>query len=124
LEGSGVRIIQRYLPDIHLLFKAADVYISPVRSSSGTIEQPLSLIEALAVGLPVVAFPVGGIPDLATTYGGVSLATSPEEALLLLERARRGELPIPDRTPPDWLTVTDNLLREAEATVRAYYGSA
>lgn len=45
-----------------LLYSAADLFICPSREESFS----LTTLEALACGTPVVAFPVGGIPDMIT----------------------------------------------------------
>jgi len=47
-----------------LFFKASDVFCLP--SASGTECYPLSILEAMASGIPIVASKVGGIPDLIT----------------------------------------------------------
>ena len=47
-------------PDLARHFKASDLYIHPVRAEA----QGLSLMEALATGLPAIASDVGGVPDV------------------------------------------------------------
>lgn len=66
-------------------FSAADAVVLP----SPAENSPLVIIEALACGTPVVAFPVGGIPELVDDTNGVlaqdgsadSLATALQTAL-------------------------------------------
>ncbi len=47
-------------PDLARHFRASDLYIHPVRAEA----QGLSLMEALATGLPAIASDVGGVPDV------------------------------------------------------------
>jgi glycosyltransferase involved in cell wall biosynthesis len=58
-------------------FACADVLVnsSPVENS------PLSVIEALACGTPVVAFKVGGIPELIDYENGALAAAQTPQAL-------------------------------------------
>jgi glycosyltransferase involved in cell wall biosynthesis len=43
-----------------LTYNAADLFILPTQADN----QPLTLIEALACGTPIVSFDVGGVPDM------------------------------------------------------------
>ena len=74
LEARGVRVVRRYLPDIERAYRAADVYVFPVEDPLGSIEAPLSVIEAVASGLPVVSTPFGALPELFARDRGVSFA--------------------------------------------------
>lgn len=60
--GSDVRIFQRGLPfaDLFMLYCAADAYLSCSRGEG----LGLPIIEAMSVGVPVVANAVGALPEL------------------------------------------------------------
>ncbi len=116
LQVAGVETIHRYVQDIDLYYKAADMYISPVRDPAGIIEQPLSILEALATGLPVVAFPVGGVPDLAKEFGGITLVNRDDELLSSLDEASIVSPRSCNDAPPDWQTVTRMMLAKAVNT--------
>lgn len=56
LERSQVRNIVGYIDSIEELYQIADVYIFPTVDKDYVISIPLSVMEALACGTPVVAF--------------------------------------------------------------------
>jgi glycosyltransferase involved in cell wall biosynthesis/thymidylate kinase len=74
LEARGVHVVRRYLPDIERVYRAADVYVFPVEDPLGSIDAPLSVLEAVASGLPVVSTPFGALPELFARGPGVTFA--------------------------------------------------
>jgi spore coat protein SA len=60
------------------LLKAADIFCCP---SIWNDPFPMSLLEALACGLPVVASKTGGIPEQLAYGGGIMVPPNDEEAL-------------------------------------------
>lgn len=77
LASDGVRIIKEYLPDIGEVYRMADVYLFPTRSAEYVISIPLSVTEALACGVPVVA--LGGVDGLGM------IGTSRDGALTVVD---------------------------------------
>lgn len=63
LEQAGVKIHVKYFPDINQIYAAADAYVFPVMDRSGSIEFPLTVLEAMACDRPVVTYPFRGLPD-------------------------------------------------------------
>jgi glycosyltransferase involved in cell wall biosynthesis len=72
--------------DLVAAYRAADLYVHPARMENA----PCTIQESLACGTPVVAFAVGGIPEmirpdetgfLAESVNSTSLATTLEKAL-------------------------------------------
>jgi len=63
LESAGVRVIREFVA-VDEFYKLADAYMFPVIDSEGCVEIPLSVLEALASGLPVIARPFGGLRDV------------------------------------------------------------
>lgn len=76
LDDRGLRdrfILAGDRTDIPDLLEAADLFVLPSRSEG----QPNALIEAMAMGLPIVATRVGGVPELAAD-GEEALLVPPE----------------------------------------------
>jgi thymidylate kinase/glycosyltransferase involved in cell wall biosynthesis len=74
LERHGVTIVRRYLPDIERVYRAAVLYVFPVRDALGSIDVPLSVVEACCCGTPVVATRFGALPELFPEGGPVRYA--------------------------------------------------
>ncbi len=56
LKESGVRLASGYVPNVEEVYQMADVTLFPTRSAEYVISIPLSVMEALACGTPVVAY--------------------------------------------------------------------
>lgn len=119
LQAAGVTIHSEYLPHIEELYQIADCYVFPVATTDNAIEVPLSVLEALACDLPVVATRFGGLPDM---FGdeprpGLVFVDTPDdlirETLRLCERrvsgVRRLSLPF------SWDAAAMGLVAEAVA---------
>jgi glycosyltransferase involved in cell wall biosynthesis len=87
LRSSSVVLVDRFLEDVSEVYRLADCYAFPTRSSLGAIELPLSVLEAMAVNLPVVTTAFGGIPDFFKEGRGFFLASSEEEFARKIELA-------------------------------------
>ena len=81
LTDAGVRLIHEKLGDVRLAYCAADVYVFPTNDPDAVIGLPLTVLEAAAVGVPVVTFPVG---DLARRLpASPAVVYAPDRAGLL-----------------------------------------
>ena len=70
---SGQVTLAGHIPDIGRYYQAADLVVIPSLSEGS----PNVLLEAMAAGIPVVATPVGGIPEIVT-HGESALLVPPQ----------------------------------------------
>jgi glycosyltransferase involved in cell wall biosynthesis len=90
LEGAGARMLDQFFPEIARVYQAADCYVFPVDYGDSTY-QPLSILEALACGLPVVSMPYPSLQECADLAPHVRVASDERELVsLALDVARRG----------------------------------
>jgi|GEM_PF-6700615 len=68
LKRKNVVIIQKYIKDIYEIYKAADLYIFPVKKSQGAIDVPLTLIEARNANLPIICNALEGYKLILKDY--------------------------------------------------------
>lgn len=61
-----------------ITYSASDVFVLPTRTENS----PLTVLESLACGTPVVSFAVGGVPEMVRS-GETGLVAPPEDALRL-----------------------------------------
>jgi len=64
LESSGVIILRQSLPEVQEVYQASDIYCFPVTELQGAMEIPLSVLEAMAVNLPIITTKFGRLPEL------------------------------------------------------------
>ncbi|MBQ9900984.1 MAG: glycosyltransferase [Clostridia bacterium] len=80
LEEDGVTVMSGYLDNVEEIFQMADAYLFPTRSTQNVISIPLSVMEALACGVPVIGYSsfenLGGI---GCADGAVTFIDSPDE---------------------------------------------
>jgi len=64
LRNAGVTVIHKYLPNVEDYYQAADCYLFPTIDDHWCVQVPLSVIESLSCGTPVVATRFEGLPLL------------------------------------------------------------
>ncbi len=74
LGKAGVAVTQVYNPRIEEFYALSDCYIFPTIDAAGSIDIPLSVLEALACGLPVVSTRFGGLPRIFSEADGFHYA--------------------------------------------------
>jgi|GEM_PF-594658 len=63
LEQAGVRVVRRFISDLGAVYRAADVYVFSVTDVRSAIAVPLSVLEAVACGTPVVSTDFGALRE-------------------------------------------------------------
>jgi glycosyltransferase involved in cell wall biosynthesis len=81
LRDAGVLVKREFLPAIERWYQAADVYLFPVTDLQGSIEIPLTVLEAMACGTPVATTPFGGLPSLFASTGSLRFARTDRLAM-------------------------------------------
>lgn len=54
LKKTGAIIIDKFIENIQEIYEMSDIYVFPVISSKDAIDMPLSVLEAMACGLPII----------------------------------------------------------------------
>ena len=77
--------VRRFPPveDVGSVLHAIDVFLLPSRTEGHSI----ALLEAWAAGVPVVATPVGALPELEATFGPLCVRIGPDDSAELLGAA-------------------------------------
>lgn len=75
LHAAGIRVDRGFIASIADVYHSADLYLfPPPPQSEGAIELPLSVLEAVSCGLPVVSTPFGALPEALAGVAGVLFA--------------------------------------------------
>lgn len=116
LRENGVLVFSVYIERIEELYQLSDLCVFPVIESTAAIELPLSVLEAMACNLPVVATKFGGLADHFTEGGGLYLADDSEELIEKVKTARQSS-DVSTRAmaaPFTWEAVADRLFSQFE----------
>lgn len=110
LEAAGVRVIREFVP-VDEFYRMADVYVFPTIDSEGCVEIPLSVLEALASGLPVLARPFGGLRDVLASGDDVCYFDNDEQLLAAAETLRGTARPrVRDVSEFSWRVIAERIV--------------
>lgn len=115
LEAAGIRVYAGFRADIDDLYRAADCYVFPVRSTGDAVAVPFSVLEALASGLPVVTTRFGGLAERFDSSPAVRFIDTDSELIAAVDQqltARPdGRAAVAELT---WATTVENLISEID----------
>lgn len=123
LRENGVLVLDGYIEQIERLYQLSDLYVFPVTDATGAIEMPLSVLEAMACDMPVVATRFGGLADQFRHGEGMYLAAGSDELLDKVKLARRAAGGASTRAmvlPYTWHAVAEELFSELERLGRSH----
>ncbi len=87
LKKNHVRIISGYVENIEEIYQMADIYLFPTQSTRYVISIPLSVMEALACGTPVMAYNTfDNIRQIKCEEGSITWISSSDEIAVQLNR--------------------------------------
>jgi|Deesub1362A_J573_1020465.scaffolds.fasta_scaffold00252_43 glycosyltransferase involved in cell wall biosynthesis len=84
LREEGIIIFNRYIPDISEIYRLSDIYVFPVKEEIASINLPLSILEAMACGLPIVTTRFGGIEEYFKEDEGFRYFDTDDELLRIV----------------------------------------
>ncbi len=117
IESAGVRVIREVMP-VEEFYRLSDCYVFPVHDVIGCVEIPLSVLEALASGLPVLARPFGGLRDFLPEGDDLRYWSSQEELAAAAAALRSNGRPqVRDMRPFSWERIAERILFALENTL-------
>jgi glycosyltransferase involved in cell wall biosynthesis len=114
LTDSGCLVWRRYFEEIEELYQLADLYVFPVVDRLGSIELPLSVLEAMACNLPVISTKFGALPRIFKEGKGLTFINKTNEIPLKIEQIKNSHLVVKTREkvlPYAWERVTQLLTK-------------
>lgn len=79
-RAAGVVVRRELVEDVSALYRMSDLYLFPVRNPFACVGVPLSVIEALACGCPVLSTPFQALPELLPEKpGAIRYAATDDE---------------------------------------------
>ena len=110
LEAAGVRVIREFVP-VDEFYRMADAYVFPTIDSEGCVEIPLSVLEALSSGLPVLARAFGGLRDVLSPGDDVRYFDNDEQMLAAAEVLRGAAKPrVRDVAEFSWRAIAERIV--------------
>ncbi len=112
LEKNGCLVWDEYVENIEEFYQLADCYVFPTTDSRGSIEMPLSVLEAMACNLPVIITRFGALEQMFQPGEGVVFCETVDELSLALDKIKGSDLNIKTREkvmPYSWNNIAETL---------------
>jgi len=117
LREQGVVVLDKYIPEIQEIYQLSDCYLFPVFSEDACIGTPLSVLEAMACNLPVIAVRYGGLSHNFKEGQGLVFTDDQEGILSSLAGIKRnnGYRTREKVLPFSWLKIARKILEQSKA---------
>ena len=119
LEEANVRIIRGYMEHVEEIYQMADVYLFPTHSNEYVISLPLSVMEALSCGVPVLGYRefhnLNGIPATNGAITFVDNMTDINECIQIVANKKSNMSYL--QSPKTWEQVADDVLKTVLGSV-------
>jgi glycosyltransferase involved in cell wall biosynthesis len=86
LVSAGYHVFKGYLPNVHELYRAADLYVFPLRPGN-SLSMPLSVLEAMATNLRVITTRFSGLMHAFPEGNGLTFTDFKDDLVPDIERA-------------------------------------
>jgi len=113
LKKAGVMVVKEFNPNVEDFYRLSDCYVFPTTDPAGSIDIPLSVLEAMASGLPVISTRFGGLPRIFIEGDGFHYADV-EEFPSKLKVLKSEGIEVRTRElvrPYSWENIAQNLLK-------------
>ncbi len=90
LVAGGCLVWRKYFENIEELYALADCYVFPTIDKLGSIETPLSVMEAMSCNLTVLCTRYGALPRIFPEGNGLWYAENGEDFIGLLAKVKAG----------------------------------
>jgi glycosyltransferase involved in cell wall biosynthesis len=116
--GDRIRIVTG-LKNFGAVLEAADLFLSPIGNSRSTVSPPLTWLEAMSKGSPVITTAVGGVDELIIPRETGYVASSYDSLVrVTIEALHDDSLDAVSRRAKDFVRKKFSIERSAEALLR------
>lgn len=111
LKEAGFTVFTNYLQNIQEIYQLSDIYIFPTIHQENSIDIPLSILESLACGLPVISTRFGGIKELLHGCRGIIIINNIEDIPEKISLIKKNNLKSASSNTVvlDWKKIGENL---------------
>jgi glycosyltransferase involved in cell wall biosynthesis len=122
LVKSGCIVWRKYIQSIQEIYQLSDLYVFPVEDTLGSIDLPLSVLEAMACNLPVITTKFGGFPRLFVEGDGFSYVNDrheiPGKARIIRDCVNQQNVRTRAKvTPYSWTSIAEILSQQYQELV-------
>ncbi|NLF01784.1 MAG: glycosyltransferase family 4 protein [Anaerolineales bacterium] len=122
LRQAGCLVLRQYLSHMEEVYGLADCYVFPTVVHNAAIEHPLSVMEAMACNLPVVARRFGALPRVFEPGGGLYFYDTEAElkdAIRLIRARHTASATRAKVKDMDWRTIAAGIAALYQSLVHA-----